>query len=569
MVVTTNTLNLQEQLFHKDIPNLAEILPLQFTSKIFKGRQNYLCLRRLEELLLGLNPQKGLQEYAEALRSFSEQTETGDRLDLPESVPDQVWQAVCCQKESCPEEDCPFFKRCFYWQLRHALRKAHIIVTNHALLLADLQTENTVLPKYDAVIIDEAHNLEDVATSAFSPQVMNMYYRTGLQLYFNTRSVLPLPEAENLRAVLDRVIDEANRYFPTIREYIGEFSLRIDEKNRHRFAQTDILERLKKVQETLQDLHLGDDSEGEALAKNLRQYTNTLAENIALILAADNPHYVFWGEMQYNEPSLQAAPLSVAEHLEEKFFSQVKSVILTSATLTTEKSFAYFKERIGLNGAQELILGSPFNYAKQAVLCVPTQAQSPRSPKFDWYNAYLILHTAARTKGGVLALFTSYSAMEETAELMAEKLEEVGYSLFVQGDDLRQNLVEKFIQTPQSILLGTNSFWEGVDIPGDALKAVVITRLPFAVPDRPVTAARLEAIDQRGGNSFREYSIPQAILRLKQGFGRLIRSSQDRGGVVILDNRILTASYGKAFLESLPPAKFTRNLDDLKIILET
>jgi len=159
--------------------------------------------------------------------------------------------------------------------------------------------------------------------------------------------------------------------------------------------------------------------------------------------------------------------------------------------------------------------------------------------------------------------------MEETAELMAEKLEEVGYSLFVQGDDLRQNLVEKFIQTPQSILLGTNSFWEGVDMPGDALKAVVITRLPFAVPDRPVTAARLEAIDQRGGNSFREYSIPQAILRLKQGFGRLIRSSQDRGGVVILDNRILTASYGKAFLESLPPAKFTRNLDDLKIILET
>ncbi len=566
IVVATHTINLQEQLYKKDIPMLQKTLPLQVTCAIFKGRSNYICLRRLQEVTLGQSAQQGLVRYAETLNLWTESSSTGDRSDSPTPIPDQVWNGVCCQKESCPEEDCSFFKSCYYWQLRHRLSKTQIIVTNHSLLLADFVTDNSVLPRFDGVIIDEAHNLEDIATNAFShqlsPQRIAAYYRTGLQLYYQLRPVIPMHESEDFRSLLDSFITEGSTYFQQLKPLVTSYTTPIDQKNKDKFIHQPLLTQLTMLAKHIKETKL-DDGEISGLASQFLEYTSSLYENTELIFQAADPNYVFWAEVQGSDVGLQAAPLSVAQSLQKTLFSKVKSTILTSATLSTNQTFDYFKERIGLTHAQELQLGSPFDYRSQAVLCVPSNAQNPNHPNYDWYTAYFLLHILARTKGGVLALFTSYQGMEAVADLMQGKLDEVGYQLFMQGDDSRQNLIRNFLATPQSILLGTNSFWEGVDIQGSALRAVAITRLPFTVPDRPVTAARLKAIEAQGGNSFQSYSVPQAILRLKQGFGRLIRAKTDQGAVVILDQRILTASYGKQLLESLPPAQFTRNLDDL------
>lgn len=564
VVIATHTLNLQEQLFAKDIPLLQQALPFAFSAELFKGRHNYLCKRRFYELNQ-THSQQGLVPYLERLNNWSTITTTGDRSDCPTPVPNAVWSDIRCEKENCPEEACGFFKECFYWQLRHKLSKTEIIVTNHAMLLADIVTEGNLLPKYDSVVIDESHNLEDVATNAFSKELsrtaITAYYRTGLQLC-NTCKYHETLELTEVRAQLDELMSEANTFFNEIKPLLSGKSRPFTASD---IADPGFRKRLRKVLSSLEELEdFEEGSEIAMLISQYKEYTRQVMEDCALILAASDSDYVFWMEPQLGDATLCAAPLSVADFLKEKFFAQIPSVVLTSATLSTNGNFEYFKSRVGLDDCAELLLGSPFAFENQAVLCVPKLAPDPRKTNYEWYLAYLLLHTIAAVKGQVLALFTSYQTMQNVADYIYDKLEEEGYTLLVQGDDSRQKLVETFRATPRAVLLGTNSFWEGVDIPGDSLRAVVITRLPFTVPDRPVVAARLRAIDQEGGNSFQEYSIPQAILRLKQGFGRLIRTSKDRGGVVVLDKRILTAPYGKMFIDSLPPARFSQSFDDLR-----
>lgn len=566
IIVATNTINLQEQLFHKDIPLITKILSEEFQAAIFKGRSNYICLRRLQEAVLGVTPHLDISRYLEHINQWVTTTTSGERSDLNPALPDQIWNNICCQKENCPEESCQFFKQCFYWQLRHSLSQTQVIVTNQALLLADIVTDNSVLPKYDAVIIDEAHNLEDVATSAFShvlsSQTMNIYYRAGLQLFFTLRPSEPAHKIEDFRNCLEQMINSSNEYFGSINTHVP---CTITAENRINFNHETLTQELKKIDKQLQEF-APEDQELSMLISQYKEYTKNVANDVELILQTQDPDFVYWSELYGSDVVLQAAPISVGKSLNTSLFSTIKTVILTSATLSTNNTFNYFKNRIGLDDAVELRLGSPFDYANQALLCVPKQVQKPNHPDYNHFTAYYLLHVAARTKGGVLALFTSYQDMNEVADNMDDKLTEVGYTLLVQGDESRTRLTEQFITTDKAVLLGTNSFWEGIDIPGQNLRAVVITRLPFAVPDRPVTAARIKAIEDDGGNSFQEFSLPQAILRLKQGFGRLIRSKSDQGAVVILDQRFLTARYGQEFRDSLPPARFTRDLDDLKMI---
>lgn len=567
-VVATHTITLQEQLFHKDIPFLQEILDLDFQVEVFKGRSNYLCWRRWHDVLRGRSNQLGLLDNLEQLNQWAENTTTGDYSEAPFTIPWELWAEIRCEKEACPEELCSYFSQCFYWSLRHRLAEAQLIITNQAMLLADARSEGHVLPSYDGVVIDEAHNLEDVATGTFSHELKRenflAYYRTGTQLQASLRDIVPEYVIQDIHLVLDELIKEVGQYFSQIEPLITGYTTPLTEENRSHFGQTSLPKHLRALQELLKECNVEEEGEALGLVEQFGEFTEKLLNTLDLILLGQDQSYVYWAEIQNGEPCLIAAPIDVSSMLQDTLFKTTPSVILTSATLSTNQSFDYIQRQLGVSKTANLILGSPFAYEKQALLCVPTQAKNPNHPRYAHYVAYLILRTVANTKGGVLALFTSYSLMDEIAEAITPKLDEVGYTLFKQGDGPRSGLIRDFQEEPRSVLFGTNSFWEGIDLPGEALKAVVITRLPFTVPDRPVTAARLRAIEEAGGNSFLEYSVPQAILRLKQGFGRLIRTKTDLGGVVILDERILTTGYGTQFLASLPPARFTRELDDLR-----
>jgi ATP-dependent DNA helicase DinG len=570
-VIATHTLTLQEQLFQKDIPFLKEVLPLDFTVEVFKGRSNYLCLRRWQELIKSRGGQLSLLDNLGELQRWVQETETGDYNEVPFTIPWDLWSEICCEKESCPEEMCSHFGACFYWQLRRRLAKAHLVITNQAMLLADARTDGNVLPSFHAAVIDEAHNLVDVATNAYSHELTRRgfmsYYRVGVQLQNALRDRVPEYIVQDLVTILDELVREAGQYFLQVEGLITSHTVPLTAENRRFFAQTTLPKHLKDIQSLLKECNLEEEG-GEAfgLVEQFSAYTDRLLTALELILEGEDPTYAYWADLQNGEPCLTAAPIEIGRLLHDTLFDKTPSVILTSATLSTNQSFSYMQNQLGLPEAAGLILGSPFSYEEQALLCVPKEAKNPNHPRYAYYVAYLILRTLAATRGGVLALFTSYSLMDEVADAIYPKLDEVGYTLFVQGDGPRHTLIQGFRENPRSLLFGTNSFWEGIDLPGQALKAVVITRLPFTVPDRPVTAARLKAIADAGGNPFLEYSVPQAILRLKQGFGRLIRTKQDVGGVVILDERILTANYGASFLASLPPARFTRDLDELSAL---
>lgn len=565
-VVATHTITLQEQLFEKDIPFLQQVLPWDFRAEIFKGRGNYLCLRRWHEFRTNSGNQLGLVPELSELDEWVQTTSTGDYSEAPVKIAWDAWSEIRCEKDNCPEELCPYFSDCFYWGLRHRLADAELIITNQTMLLADLRTEGRVLPDYDGVVIDEAHNLDEVATNSFSYKLNRegflAYYRVGVQLIASLRGTVPEFVVQDLQLILEEVIKEAGQYFAEIEPLITGYTVPIEDANRPHFTRTSLAKHLRDMGEALQECTV-EEGEISGLIQRFAEYTEELLRALELILLGDDDSYVYWAELQNGEAGLIAAPTTVDRLLRKALFEQVSSVILTSATLSTNASFEYIQNQLGLEEASGLVLGSPFAYDRQALLCVPQEAKRPNHPRYAHYVAYLILRTAANTKGGVLALFTSYSLMNEVADAIMPKLEAEGYNLFKQGDGPRLSLIQYFQEEPHSLLFGTNSFWEGIDLPGNALKAVVITRLPFTVPDRPVTAARLKAIEAGGGNPFQEYSVPQAILRLKQGFGRLIRTKQDMGGVVILDERILTSGYGRQFIASLPPARFTRDLDEL------
>jgi ATP-dependent DNA helicase DinG len=561
VVVSTGTKNLQEQLFFKDIPLLREILPLNFTAAYMKGRENYLCKRRFRIF----NQQPLFKVFEEAsffkeVSAWAARTETGDRAELG-GIPEDysAWAEICCSRDHCLGAECPDHKQCFLTHMRQAAAQAQVLVVNHHLFFADLAIRDSggeVIPRYKRVIFDEAHQLEEVITAYFGLSVSN--YRVEELARDIQRGLLigRKPPADSL-GIVDDLRAKGAQLFTL---FAGEERYRLREFDPLVFS---LLSDIKRCLSSLRGIMLKR-SEQEEIAALIRR-TQDLGEDLEFILSQGDPQYVYWCENRGKGVFLRASPVDVWPELSRKLYPRIETAVFTSATLSTQGGFEYFRERLGLNDAEELILPSPFDMQHQVVIYLPPGLPEPNAPAFSKAAAKEIEAILAITKGRAFILFTSYKNMRDIYGMLKGRLP---YRLLIQGEGPKHLLLEEFKQDVSSVLLGTASFWEGVDVPGEALSCVIIDKLPFDPPTEPVTQARIERIAEQGENPFYHYQIPAAIITLKQGLGRLIRSTEDRGVLSILDSRILTKEYGKLFLQSLPPAPVVQKREEIRRVFE-
>jgi ATP-dependent DNA helicase DinG len=577
-VVSTGTRNLQDQLLGQDVPLLERALGRSLSAVSLKGLGNYLCRRRLD-LLRREGPLLDRREGAilDRILRWAEVTRTGDRAelsDLPESVP--LWGEVCASYETRLGLRCPEHDACFVTRARRAAQDARIVIVNHHLFFADLALRSSaaaLLPAYDAVVFDEAHQLDEIATAFFGVRVGSRQIETIAR---DCRRALAACTdlAEGLRAGAAPLIDElaamGQAFFATLAvpagpgaEARGRVQLRPEDlagpPERSYFRLDGALEALAA--------HLGGLPTRDEAVVGCGRRAEALRADLGEILGQQRPASVHWIERGARDRAVGASPIDVSEVFREMIVYPVETVVLTSATLTVDGSFAYVRERLGLGpdvDAQELVLDSPFDFERQVALFLPRDAPDPRNPGALERLADLLIGTISVVEGGSLVLFTSLRDMERVAALVRAGLDR---PVRVQGERPRQALLDELRAADArepTVLLATASFWEGVDVPGDALQLVAIARLPFSVPSDPVVAARLRRLEEDGRNPFVEYQIPQASLSLKQGFGRLIRSRRDRGVVALLDKRLQTMGYGKIFLRTLPSCTVIDHLDELR-----
>ena len=624
-VLSTNTINLQEQLSTKDLPLVRDLLDEEFDWALVKGRANYVSIRRARLAAASANDLFLEDRSAElkAILDWIERTEDGSLSDLPFQPSTEAWEEVRSDSDICLRTRCPHYRRCFYQRSRRRANTAELLVVNHHLLFTDLALRSesgnfddiAVLPPYRRLILDEAHNVEDAATSHLGVEVTRGgIFRLFSRLDHGGRGVLavledqlaaepPAGESGELRARIgERVapaLSEARSAAaaflealepslpprageprrigwgaealpepierPALREALGGFLIAID--------------RLARETGELRVRIEGDEVWGGRLEGRLLDLASltrrlvSLRKGLHLILdpGEEEASYVRWMERRpvraraerHGDHLLAAAPIEVGDFLRRTLFQEVRTVVLTSGTLTTRGRFDFLRERLGLQDAgAEVVLPSPFDFREQSRFCVPTDLPDLRSSDRDFQRATarIALETAELTGGGLFLLFTSYRALGQVADHLRGSGAEREWPLFVQGEASRSRLLEGFIRSERGILLGTASFWEGVDVPGDPLRALILQKLPFRVPAEPVTAARIEAMKSRGEDAFWGYLLPLAALRLKQGFGRLIRSRTDHGAIVLLDDRILTRRYGRYLRASLPPAPLVKGL---------
>jgi ATP-dependent DNA helicase DinG len=580
VVISTHTINLQEQILHHDVPLLSRILGVDLEAVVAKGRGNYLCLRRLamladleQQLLPGGNI---LGEISILLR-WVQETDTGDRAELSQPVSPQLWAEVCSESGNCLVQKCPHFRRCFVTQARERLHHAQIIVANHAFLFSALamtkgpaaaggapsgggeEEGGGLLPGYSALILDEGHTLEECASMHLGLRADTFTLRRALgRLYHDERQtgLLGVDEAA-ARAAVDDCRRRVNLFFDRLLAWLepqNQNPLRYTCPNHiEHYLEPSLSRVLSELEKLVQaENDASRKSELEAAALELQEQNDILASFFAML----KPDHVYWFERHgrdLSEISFHVVPVDVSPLLQELLFSR-PPVVVTSATLAVQGDMGYFQHRLGAYGSRSLILDSPFDYQRQVKVHIGQSMPEPSAVEpFCRQAAEHIRRFLRQTHGRAFVLFTSYSMMHRLAADLQAFFQEEGLTVLEQGGGLPpRKMLEEFKATPGAVIFGTASFWTGVDVPGDALSNVIITRLPFAVPDHPLTAARIEKIESQNGNAFRDYSIPEAVLKFRQGFGRLIRTRSDTGIVVILDSRVIRKRYGISFLGSIP-----------------